>query len=164
MMRGLDLVPDSVDVEASIDAMFDAAASMLDTGEMSEGQFQYLDRAARTWGAGNPSARSMFARYLRAKLAAPATIGVTIEQATEDCYCDGGMVLTDDGGHGLARPCERCNADAWRLWARGHFRSGHSCGECAPGRRRRGRDTSHADEQHASRVEDQAADEKDLLF
>ncbi|MCP4348670.1 MAG: hypothetical protein GY795_24595 [Desulfobacterales bacterium] len=49
------------------------------------------------------------------------------QRAPNRCSCEGdsGLIVEFvDGGHPVARPCPRCNGDAYDRWRRGEYRSG----------------------------------------
>lgn len=52
------------------------------------------------------------------------------------CHCqDSGLIFVSEEGHGSARPCERCNQDAFKAWRNGCWSAGHrqaSCDLCRP--------------------------------
>lgn len=121
-------------IEAEIRTEWDALAELLDEGTVSEGQFAWLIRHEPDEAA-HPMVRQMWLGRLRRAHAAPGNISVDLEWGkTYGCpTCLDLELVFDDAGN--AKPCPKCRARSYDLWAQHWSKPGHRCAECSGPRR-----------------------------
>lgn len=141
----------SARAEALIVQAYDRLAEMLADGDLRETAFDTIVRNEQSWGQGNAAVRMQFGRYLVWCIHNPTEVGAHLTHAPYECAClDQGMIELPDG---TVVPCERCNGRCARLHREGHFRPGHTCKDCAPGKRKRGADSTEVEESKDERAE-----------
>lgn len=155
-----DLHTDGSRIEQRIDQLWTELADHLEHGQLTTSQYEWILAQEADWGDQGPTSRWVFSHFLARCAARPHLVGIT---SSDDhryrcgtCRDLGMLEAVPAGGW---YPCRTCQPRAFELWAAGHYHPNHTCAECAPTRRSRGRaGASHEEElAHERQQHDRAA-------